>query len=187
MKSLLLFSLLGGLAWGQTHATLFSDYPVTCAEGQRQTTRMVNNCYKDFQQCSLITMWGCEDKPRSKRVTAPITRITDSYCNSLPIRTRKFPRLPLVKPRRPEVCAGCMVREVATRDWGTTLHGGGYPIKDEPPIQERYLAHHAGESADCGYNACVYSIDDYQYRPVCADKRRFMLTAGDGTKHCIKF
>lgn len=59
--------------------------------------------------------------------------------------------------------------------------------RDVPAIQDRYIMHRKGEGWECGLNACFAPEDIYGFRPSCADKSRILLTAQDGTNHCIKF
>lgn len=62
----------------------------------------------------------------------------------------------------------------------------GWVPLDVPAVKEKYLAHHKGDTGDCGLNACFYAQDDYEYRDTCEPKSRILLTAEDGTKHCIQ-
>jgi len=57
---------------------------------------------------------------------------------------------------------------------------------DVPAIAVMELAHKKGDYFSCGLNACLYNEDQYQPVYHCADKSRILLTAEDGSKHCIK-
>lgn len=58
---------------------------------------------------------------------------------------------------------------------------------DVPAIAEKYLAHHRGDSCESVMSgACIYTSDEYEDRPTCADKSRILLTAQNGDKWCHK-
>lgn len=57
-----------------------------------------------------------------------------------------------------------------------------------PAIRENKLTHHKGDPCHTmGAMYCSYNADVYGPVWTCADKSRVLLTAEDGTRHCIKF
>ena len=93
------------------------------------------------------------------------------------------------------LCDGLVVDDTHQHFSGLAPVGGTcpegstcYPMvgepQDVPAVHEDYIQFHKGQWISGGISAAE---DIHADRWTCQDKSRILLTAEDGTKHCIKF
>ena len=110
------------------------------------------------------------------------------FCSHLPVRSLPPVLLPLPEPSPPQAItfAGSGIC------WHSPVPNCEGPV-DVPAIQETYeiglMTCHASPDCEGKGPSCNMSVCEKVRNQVwtCADKSRVLLTAEDGTRHCVRF